>query len=230
MTDKSSRANCRLYHRDASGEIYRACHIGAGMMQTGVFASTTISAKSWSADFDSRDWQPAKKLIHPFWFRFKTLSPESDMSNCPERKWHCGWIPTSLTLCHSHSQDLLTTWTSALLYRSIPFTPHSAIEKSVFIPPGKGRLSYRITDCRALLLPSAVSVYPGHKTLGLDLWIWSIVLMRVLLHHDSQQAHLHSLEGAPAFRGSCRVRAKGKKATDKVHLWAISNWWIVTQL
>lgn len=164
--------------------------------------------------FVSRDWQPARKLICPFWFWFKRLHLESDMSNCPERKWHRGWIPTSLALCYPCSQDSLTTWTLALLCRSIPLTPHSAIEKPVSVPPGKGRITYG----GALLPPSAVSGCPEGKPPSLDLRIWSSVLTRVHLHPWLTAA-------SPTRPGRCLcfpgVQAEERKGQKRPQTWCI---------
>lgn len=122
---------------------------------------------SFVSRFVSRDWQSAKKLIYSFWFQFKRLPLESDMSNCPKRKWHHSWIPTSLALCPTPSWGCLTTWTLPLLCSSIPLIPRSAIERSVSIPPGKGRLPCRITHWEALLPLSALS---DDQTTNLLVW------------------------------------------------------------
>lgn len=161
----------------------------------------------------SKDWQSAKKLIYPFWFWFKRLSLESDMSNCPDRKWPHGLNPH---LSWPVSNPLL----GLSLYLNIPSSPQL---HSSYTSECNWQVSVRPSWERQVVLQD--------HPLGSSAYTVSSVCMArgqtsqsgpaglKHLPHESEQLCLHGLGGASASQGFKQSKGKVQKKSQVWFIW-----------
>lgn len=135
------------------------------------------------------------------------LPLESDMPKCPDRKWHHGWIPTSLALCPTPS--LTVSLPEHSLFSAVPFLLHHRVEVKVCV---------HCTWERQVTLQDN----PLGSTASTASSVWMATGQTSksgpagLKHRpsESEQLHLHGLGGASASQGLKQSKGKVQKKSQ----------------